>query len=181
MISCQYMEEVETRIRAGWHVDFDDCCDNCSGQRKRYLRAENERLTSLVRISGSFRCRGDDAIPSAWLCCLTVVHEYPIILLKNLCWQCFQIDLRSDEFIVFSSVFSELIECCKFFLCNRHAGNLLNDDTSLWVEPCQAVLLWNKSIDAFDITCPIINEVSESSWIAIGICRGRMEGDVPMQ
>jgi len=42
------MEEVETRIRAGWHVELDDCCDSCSAQRKRYLRAENERLASVL-------------------------------------------------------------------------------------------------------------------------------------
>jgi len=45
MVSCHDIEEVEARIRAGWHVE-DDCCDICSGQRKRYLRAENERLAS---------------------------------------------------------------------------------------------------------------------------------------
>ena len=42
-------EECDERMRAGWHVDLDDCCDHASGQRKRYLRAENERLASLVR------------------------------------------------------------------------------------------------------------------------------------
>ena len=41
-------EECDERLRAGWHVDLDDCCDNCSAQRKRYLRSENElRLISL--------------------------------------------------------------------------------------------------------------------------------------
>ena len=34
MVSCHGIEEVEASIRAGWHV-ADDCCDNCSGQRKR--------------------------------------------------------------------------------------------------------------------------------------------------
>ena len=48
MVSRHDIEEVEARIRAGWHVE-DDCCDNCSGQRKRYLRIENERLASLSR------------------------------------------------------------------------------------------------------------------------------------
>lgn len=43
-------EECDERLRAGWHVDFDDCCDNCSAQRKRYLRSENElRLLSRER------------------------------------------------------------------------------------------------------------------------------------
>ena len=41
-------EECDERMRAGWHVDLDDCCDHASGQRKRYLRAENERLASRV-------------------------------------------------------------------------------------------------------------------------------------
>jgi len=35
-------------LLAASHVDFDDCCDHASGQRKRYLRAENERLASIV-------------------------------------------------------------------------------------------------------------------------------------
>ena len=48
MIFRRDIEEVDTRIRAGWHVDFDDCYDHASGQRKRYLRAENERLASRV-------------------------------------------------------------------------------------------------------------------------------------
>ena len=48
MVSCHDIEEVEARIRAGWHIE-DDCCDSCSAQRKRYLRIENERLASLSK------------------------------------------------------------------------------------------------------------------------------------
>ena len=63
MISCHDIEEVETRIRAGWHVE-DDCCDNCSGQRKRYLRIENERLASLNRPQAhGTGCRGSERTP----------------------------------------------------------------------------------------------------------------------
>ena len=39
-------EECDERLRAGWHVDLDDCCDYASGQRKRYLRSEKERALS---------------------------------------------------------------------------------------------------------------------------------------
>jgi len=40
-------EECEERSSAGWNVDQNDCCDYSSGQRKRYVRAGNERLASL--------------------------------------------------------------------------------------------------------------------------------------
>jgi hypothetical protein len=48
-------EECDERLLAGWHVDFDYCCDRCSARRKRYLRVENERLASLVRTRSSYR------------------------------------------------------------------------------------------------------------------------------
>ena len=49
MCSAVEFEEADERLAAGWHVDQDVCCDYPSGQRKRYLRAENERLASLLR------------------------------------------------------------------------------------------------------------------------------------
>ena len=41
-------EECDERLSAGWHVPYDDCCDYASGQRKRYIRSENE-LRLLAR------------------------------------------------------------------------------------------------------------------------------------
>ena len=44
-------EEVYERLKAGWHVDYDDLepTPQDSGQRKRFLRsARRERLLSLI-------------------------------------------------------------------------------------------------------------------------------------
>ena len=38
-------EECDERLRAGWHVELNDCCDNCSAQRKRYLRSVEHELS----------------------------------------------------------------------------------------------------------------------------------------
>lgn len=43
-------DEVYERLKAGWHVDHDDLEPEPqdSGQRRRYLKSERERLLSLL-------------------------------------------------------------------------------------------------------------------------------------
>ena len=42
------LEEADNRLAAGWHVELPEVDALASAQRKRYLRLERERLTSVV-------------------------------------------------------------------------------------------------------------------------------------
>ncbi len=49
-------DEADIRLKAGWHVDFDELEPepHDSGQRRRYLLSERQRLQSL--LNASTRC-----------------------------------------------------------------------------------------------------------------------------
>jgi len=58
-------EECDERLSSGWNVDLHDYDNYCSGQRKRSLKSENERLLSLVRIHKHFGWVANDAFTSS--------------------------------------------------------------------------------------------------------------------